>query len=162
DTMIVDEIHALVPTKRGAHLALSLERLEKFCATPPQRIGLSATQRPLDEVARFLGGTEQASKGRQNGQDPRRRSVLDTRSHHGSIARPQRVEVEDLLKAGMLRALVATSSLELGIDMGAIDLVVQIEAPPSVASGLQRIGRGGHTANAISEGVIFPKFRGDL
>ena len=84
------------------------------------------------------------------------------RSHHGSIARPQRVEVEDLLKAGQLRGLVATSSLELGIDMGAIDLVVQIEAPPSVASGLQRIGRGGHQANAISEGVIFPKFRGDL
>src|SRR4029079_18221362 len=84
------------------------------------------------------------------------------RSHHGSIARPQRVEVEDLLKAGALRALVATSSLELGIDMGAIDLVVQIEAPPSVARGLQRIGRGGHTANATSEGVIFPKFRGDL
>jgi ATP-dependent Lhr-like helicase len=84
------------------------------------------------------------------------------RSHHGSIARPQRVEVEDLLKAGALRALVATSSLELGIDMGAIDMVVQIEAPPSVASGLQRIGRGGHRANAVSEGVIFPKFRGDL
>jgi ATP-dependent Lhr-like helicase len=84
------------------------------------------------------------------------------RSHHGSIARPQRVEVEDLLKAGALRALVATSSLELGIDMGAIDLVVQIEAPPSVASGLQRIGRGGHQANAVSEGVVFPKFRGDL
>ena len=84
------------------------------------------------------------------------------RSHHGSIAREQRVEVEDLLKGGFLRALVATSSLELGIDMGAIDLVVQIEAPPSVASGLQRIGRGGHQVNAISEGVIFPKFRGDL
>ena len=84
------------------------------------------------------------------------------RSHHGSIARPQRLEIEDLLKAGALRALVATSSLELGIDMGAIDLVVQIEAPPSVASGLQRIGRGGHQANAVSEGVIFPKFRGDL
>src|SRR2546430_296490 len=84
------------------------------------------------------------------------------RSHHGSIARPQRVEIEDLLKAGALRALVATSSLELGIDMGAIDLVVQIEAPPSVASGLQRIGRGGHQANAVSEGVVFPKFRGDL
>ena len=84
------------------------------------------------------------------------------RSHHGSIARAQRVEVEELLKAGALRALVATSSLELGIDMGAIDLVVQIEAPPSVASGLQRIGRGGHQANAVSEGVIFPKFRGDL
>ena len=84
------------------------------------------------------------------------------RSHHGSIAREQRVEVEDLLKRGSLRALVATSSLELGIDMGAIDLVVQIEAPPSVASGLQRIGRGGHQVNAVSEGVIFPKFRGDL
>ncbi len=84
------------------------------------------------------------------------------RSHHGSIAREQRVEVEDLLKSGSLRALVATSSLELGIDMGAIDLVVQIEAPPSVASGLQRIGRGGHQVNAVSEGVIFPKFRGDL
>ncbi len=82
------------------------------------------------------------------------------RSHHGSLALPQRVEVEDLLKAGALRALVATSSLELGIDMGAIDLVVQIEAPPTVASGLQRIGRGGHQANAISEGVIFPKFQG--
>src|SRR6185312_5753516 len=84
------------------------------------------------------------------------------RSHHGSIAREQRVEIEDLLKAGTLRALVATSTLELGIDMGAIDLVVQIEAPPSVASGLQRIGRGGHQIDAVSEGVIFPKFRGDL
>jgi ATP-dependent Lhr-like helicase len=83
------------------------------------------------------------------------------RSHHGSIARPQRIEIEDLLKAGALRGLVATSSLELGIDMGAIDLVVQIEAPPTVASGLQRIGRGGHQVNAVSEGVIFPKFRGD-
>src|SRR5205814_8829721 len=84
------------------------------------------------------------------------------RSHHGSLARAQRVEVEELLKAGALRALVATSSLELGIDMGAIDLVVQIEAPPSVASGLQRIGRGGHRIDAVSEGVIFPKFSGHL
>jgi ATP-dependent Lhr-like helicase len=84
------------------------------------------------------------------------------RSHHGSIAREQRVEIEDLLKTGGLRALVATSSLELGIDMGAIDLVVQVEAPPSVASGLQRIGRSGHTIDAVSEGVVFPKFRGDL
>ena len=84
------------------------------------------------------------------------------RAHHGSIAREQRVEIEDLLKAGKLRALVATSTLELGIDMGAIDLVIQIEAPPSVASGLQRIGRGGHQVNAVSEGVVFPKFRGDL
>ena len=276
-TIIVDEIHALVPTKRGAHLALSLERLEAQCERPPQRIGLSATQRPLDEVARFLGGTVTTRPSRSSGRPERaamtsasmehefsaQRSVryrpvtivdagqrkslkltIDVpvedmaklmkadgipsgpaahirqgsggpaasgagpsiwsaihprllevirahrstlifvnsrrlaerlagalnelagetlvRSHHGSIARPQRVEVEDLLKAGALRALVATSSLELGIDMGAIDMVVQIEAPPSVASGLQRIGRGGHQANAVSEGVIFPKFRGDL
>ena len=281
DTIIVDEIHALVPTKRGAHLALSLERLEALCETPPQRIGLSATQRPLDEVARFLGGapvaretsaakgprrTKKSDRGEPSSGEraeaaegeverefaihrtvhyrpvtivdagqkkalalrievpvedmaklttaddlpsgpasmgdtrpsiwaaihPRllelireHRSTLIfvnsrrlaerlagalnelagetlVRSHHGSIARPQRIEVEDLLKAGALRALVATSSLELGIDMGAIDLVVQIEAPPSVASGLQRIGRGGHQANAVIEGVIFPKFRGDL
>src|SRR5262245_54509172 len=278
ETVIVDEIHALVPTKRGAHLAVSLERLEERCERPPQRIGLSATQRPLDEVARFLGGTEptRASGGRvakarhASGKgvrfddkkidaeiehefttphgavryrpvtivDAGKKKALEltievpvedmaklttaddipsgpasvgdsrpsiwsaihprllelilahrstlifvnsrrlaerlagalnelagetlVRSHHGSIARPQRVEVEDLLKAGQLRALVATSSLELGIDMGAIDLVVQIEAPPSVASGLQRIGRGGHRANAVSEGVVFPKFRGDL
>jgi ATP-dependent Lhr-like helicase len=270
DTIIIDEIHALVPTKRGAHLALSLERLEALCRKSPQRIGLSATQRPLDEVARFLGGAEaggrkrkaSAEKGppgttatariaeefadhrrtihyrpvtivdaglrkalkltidvpvedmaRPGGADsipngpagmsegrqsiwsaiyPRllelirgHRSTLIfvnsrrlaerlagavnelagetlVRSHHGSVARLQRLEIEDMLKAGALRALVATSSLELGIDMGAIDLVVQIEAPPTVASGLQRIGRGGHQANAVSEGVIFPKFRGDL
>ena len=84
------------------------------------------------------------------------------RSHHGSLARPQRIEVEDRLKAGQLRGLVATSSLELGIDMGAIDLVIQIEAPPSVASGMQRIGRAGHTIGAASRGVIVPKYRGDL
>jgi ATP-dependent Lhr-like helicase len=275
DTIIIDEIHALVPTKRGAHLALSLERLDAICRRPAQRIGLSATQRPLDEVARFLGGAENVgrpSRGRRTAAQkgppyteeqveaeierefavhsgalqyrpvtivdagakkgltvtievpvedmakltkaadipggpaargdsrpsiwsaihPRlieiiraHRSTLIfvnsrrlaerlagalnelagetlVRSHHGSIARLQRVEVEDLLKTGALRALVATSSLELGIDMGAIDMVVQIEAPPSVASGLQRIGRGGHHVNAISEGIIFPKFRGDL
>ena len=84
------------------------------------------------------------------------------RAHHGSLARAQRTEIEDLLKGGHLRALVATSSLELGIDMGAIDLVIQIEAPPSVASGLQRIGRAGHSVDQVSEGIIFPKFRGDL
>src|SRR5205085_12587726 len=84
------------------------------------------------------------------------------RSHHGSIARPQRIEIEDALKAGQLRALVATSSLELGIDMGAIDLVIQIEAPPSVASGLQRIGRAGHQVGGVSQGIIVPKYRGDL
>ena len=281
DTIIIDEIHALVPTKRGAHMALSLERLAALCRQPLQRIGLSATQRPLEEVARFLGGVDQrprsapATGSRPKG--PRKRQALKrydeasidseiadefsapgravhyrpvtivdagqkkslkltievpvedmarlttaddipsgpasvggtrpsiwsaihprllelirahrstlifvnsrrlserlagainelagetlVRSHHGSIARDQRIEIEDLLKAGGVRALVATSSLELGIDMGAIDLVVQIEAPPSVASGLQRIGRGGHQVNAVSEGIIFPKFRGDL
>jgi len=280
ETIIIDEIHALVPTKRGAHLALSIERLAAICTQPLQRIGLSATQRPLEEVARFLGGAEPvvpraaashladqtrasaaarpAHTGRAEAEigdefsahrrtiryrpvtivDAGRKkplaltievpvedmarlttaddipsgpaSVGDTRpsiwsaihprllelirahrstlifvnsrrlaerlagalnelagetlvrSHHGSIARSQRVEIEDLLKGGGLRALVATSSLELGIDMGAIDLVVQIEAPPSVASGLQRIGRGGHQVDAVSRGVIFPKFRGDL
>jgi ATP-dependent helicase Lhr and Lhr-like helicase len=273
DTVIVDEIHALVPTKRGAHLALSLERLETLVQGQPgslQRIGLSATQRPLDEVARYLGGAE-PRRARSTGLKPARgrrapapddaiehefasdritaayrpvtivdasakkrlelrievpvedmarlgepqdvpsgpasqparysiwtaihprllelvrshRSTLIfvnsrrlaerlasalnelagetlVRSHHGSLARPQRIEVEDRLKAGQLRGLVATSSLELGIDMGAIDLVVQIEAPPSVASGLQRIGRAGHTIDAASRGVVVPKFRGDL
>ena len=273
DTVIIDEIHALVPGKRGAHLALSLERLEALrqSKTPLQRIGLSATQRPLDEVARFLGGAQQrrhvkskvaprkrtdvpleevkaelhdefteeqepatfrpvtiinASEKKQiklrievpvedmarpatdiqsgpAAQSGSRASIWASihprllelirshrstllfvnsrrlaerlagalnelageplvRSHHGSLAREARSEVEDLLKAGRIKALVATSSLELGIDMGAIDLVIQIEAPPSVASGLQRIGRAGHQAGAVSEGVIFPKFRGDL
>jgi ATP-dependent Lhr-like helicase len=277
DTVIVDEIHALVPTKRGAHLALSLERLEFLRSQESgerglQRIGLSATQRPLDEVARFLGGGVSRDKGKgtrdkgrrtahiqdpdeaihdefgSEGTTPRYRpiTIVDTsekknlelrievpvedmakmgqpidipsgpaaqgpvrtsiwsaihprllelvkahrstlifvnnrrtaerlasalnelagetlvRSHHGSLARAQRIEVEDRLKAGAIRGLVATSSLELGIDMGAIDLVVQIEAPPSVASGIQRIGRAGHTIGAASRGVIVPKFRGDL
>lgn len=256
-TVILDEIHVLVPTKRGAHLAASLERLQALCAHPLQRIGLSATQRPLDEVARFLGGCERTpvdthaeppyrpvtivnardrkplnlrievpvedmarpaappaqstavaagtlhrpearpARGAGRGSiwssiHPRllelirqHRSTLIfansrrlaerlagalndlagepvARSHHGSIARAQRAEIEDDLKAGRIPALVATSSLELGIDMGAIDLVVQIEAPPSVASGLQRIGRSAHQADGVSQGVIFPKFRGDL
>jgi ATP-dependent Lhr-like helicase len=233
DTLIVDEIHALVPTKRGAHLALSIERLEALVKRPLQRIGLSATQRPLDEVARFLGGhrpvtvvdagarkplalrievpvEDMAKLGvpddarrRTAPAEPARESIwtaihprlLDlvrqhrstlifvnnrrsaerlsaalnelageplVRAHHGSLARTQRLEIEDSLKAGLLRGLVATSSLELGIDMGAIDLVVQIEAPPSVASGLQRIGRAGHQVGATSSGIIFPKYRGDL
>src|SRR5215813_12456651 len=268
ETVIVDEIHALVPTKRGAHLALSLERLEHLAGRPLQRIGLSATQRPLDEVARFLGGVaaEQTASGPPPEPGPSRpgaqaeqefavptagirwrpitivdagarkslslrievpvedmarigepieipsgpaaqgtvRSSIWTaihprlldlvrqhrstllfvnsrriaerlaaalnelageplaRAHHGSLARAQRAEIEDALKAGRIRALVATSSLELGIDMGAIDLVVQIEAPPSVASGMQRIGRAGHQIGVPSTGVIFPKYRGDL
>ena len=265
-TVIVDEIHAMVATKRGAHLALSLERLEAMARVPIQRIGLSATQRPLDEVARFLGGAEPAparslqAAGRSLPEgdihdqfaaatgDPTYRpvAIVDAgrtrqlslrievpvedmarltqveaitsgpaaagpqapsiwaaihprllevvlahtstllfvnsrrlaerlaaainelagetlvRAHHGSLAREQRVEIEDALKAGRLRGLACTSSLELGIDMGAVDLVVQIEAPPSVASGLQRIGRAGHQVEATSTGLIFPKYRGDL
>ncbi len=243
ETVIVDEIHALVGTKRGAHLALSLERLEEAARRPLVRIGLSATQRPLEEVARFLGGGEgtrawkprpvtivdagarkafdlrvevpiedmkrlgevvspdEASEGVAG--FPERRSIWPAihprllelvrahrstivfvnsrrlaerlaaalndlagegmaRAHHGSIAREERIEMEDALKAGRLPAIVATSSLELGIDMGAVDLVVQIETPPSVASGMQRIGRASHQVEAVSRGVIFPKFRGDL
>ena len=250
--VIVDEVHAVAATKRGTHLALSLERLERLIAEAgghsPQRIGLSATQRPLDELARFLGGRE---AGRGGGYRPvtivdaGTAKPLDLRivvpvedmaelgrpmvgpdgdpvlsgpaagdpgtrtsiwpavhpvllelirthtstlvfvnsrrlaerlagrlnelageelvaAHHGSIAREQRLEIEDALKAGKLPALVATSSLELGIDMGAIDLVVQVEAPSSVASGLQRVGRAGHGVGQPSKGRIFPKFRGDL
>jgi ATP-dependent Lhr-like helicase len=286
ETVIIDEIHAMVATKRGAHLSLSLERLERIVHKPLQRIGLSATQRPLDEVARYLGGavnantpsTRRSTSSKSNASlrarapkpDPsasvhsefeddravtyRDVTIIDAsapkqlliavqtpvedmaamgkpaeqirsgpasaasgpasggtvaqtiwssvhprlvelirshrstllfvnsrrlaerlagalneiageplvRAHHGSLARAQRTEIEDLLKGGHLRALVATSSLELGIDMGAIDLVIQIEAPPSVASGLQRIGRAGHSIGQVSEGIIFPKFRGDL
>jgi ATP-dependent Lhr-like helicase len=241
DTVIVDEIHALVPTKRGAHLALSLERLQAITATRVQRIGLSATQRPLEEVARFLGGAEPGDGEEEmvprpvtivNASEPKRlelkvelpvedmarelppepapdggvtkrASIWTTipprllgiirqrqstlifvnnrrtaerlaaavndlaqeplaRAHHGSLAAAQRAQIEDQLKRGEIRALVATSSLELGIDMGAIDLVIQIEAPPSVASAMQRIGRAGHRVGVASEGIIFPKYRADL
>jgi ATP-dependent Lhr-like helicase len=233
ETVIVDEIHALAPTKRGAHLSLSLERLTALTARDPQRIGLSATQRPLDEVGRFLGGdrpvelcdtseppridltievpvddlgavrAEAKDDGTDKGQgvwgaivprlyelvrqhrstivfaNSRRlcerlaQSLNDlaashgeavplVRAHHGSVARAQREEIEALLKAGHVRGLVATSSLELGIDMAAVDLVIQIESPGSVARGLQRIGRAGHSVGARSTGRIFPKHRGDL
>ena len=235
DTVIVDEIHALVPTKRGAHLALSLERLQAIATRPLQRIGLSATQRPLEEVALFLGGHTDSSSPRAvtlvnasepkrlqlkvelpvedlppepapapaDGSPPKRASIWTTipprvlailrgrrstlifvnnrrtaerlagalnelageslaRAHHGSLAAAQRTEIEEQLKRGEIRAVVATSSLELGIDMGAIDLVIQIESPPSVASGMQRIGRAGHKVGVVSEGVIFPKYRADL
>ncbi|HVL93007.1 MAG TPA: DEAD/DEAH box helicase [Acidimicrobiales bacterium] len=251
EQVIVDEVHAVAGTKRGAHLALSLERLERLVAAAgrpsPPRIGLSATQRPLDTLARFLGGRDAATGaprpvtivdagvskpldlevivpiedmgelgrpirtpdgdplmvGPAAGDPEARHSIwpamhpvlLDlirahtstlvfvnsrrlaerlsarlnelageelVRAHHGSLAYEQRLEIEDALKAGKLPALVATSSLELGIDMGAIDLVVQVEAPSSVASGLQRIGRAGHRVGEPSKGRIFPKFRGDL
>src|SRR2546427_4402458 len=239
ESVIVDEIHAVVPSKRGSHLALSLERLEELrgrTAPKLQRVGLSATQRPLDEIARFLGGLDDGvprpvrvlDAGRKKtpelrvqgpgedmarlGQAPEiptgpvtavQRSsiwpaihpqILDlirshrstlifvnsrrlaerlagalnelageelVRAHHGSIAREQRLQIEDDLKSGRLPALVATSSLELGIDMGAIDLVIPVESPPSVASGMQRIGRAGHRIDEPSTGVIIPKYRSD-
>jgi ATP-dependent helicase Lhr and Lhr-like helicase len=240
--VIVDEVHAIAGTKRGAHLALSLERLEHLRrpdAPPLQRIGLSATQRPLETIARYLGGTGEDREvaivdagsrkplelqvvvpvenmarlgevlpmdGRPGGPvvggemrtsiwpavHPRilalireHRSTIVfvnsrrlaerlaqrlnelagedlVRAHHGSIAREQRLEIEEELKAGRLPALVATSSLELGIDMGAVDLVIQVESPTSVARGLQRIGRAGHQVGEPSKGVVFPKYRGDL
>ena len=240
--MIVDEVHAVAGTKRGAHLALSLERLEHLRgreAPPLQRIGLSATQKPLNVIGRFLAGAgpdrvvtvvdagtrkrldlrvvvpiedmsrlgealplEEQPGGPVAGGEMRvsiwpaihprilelirsHRSTLVfvnsrrlaerlaqrlnelagedlVRAHHGSIAREQRVAIEEALKEGRLPALVATSSLELGIDMGAIDLVIQVESPTSVARGLQRIGRAGHQVDEVSVGVIFPKYRGDL
>jgi ATP-dependent Lhr-like helicase len=256
EAVIVDEIHALAPTKRGAHLALTLERLHALTDEPFQRVGLSATQRPLEEVARFLGGFERPGVPRpvtivdagirkpldvqvtvpvedmgdlggpapsggevllrsgpasaalapartsiwpsiyprileqvmahrstiifcnarraaerlaaklnelaeQEGIDPGEAGEL-VKAHHGSLAREQRVVIEDQLKRGSLRAIVATSSLELGIDMGAVDLVVQVESPGAVSRGLQRIGRAGHTVGEPSRGTIFPKHRADL
>ena len=273
--LIVDEIHAVAQTKRGAHLALTLERLEHLTGGGLQRIGLSATQRPLDEVGRFLVGAgrdcrvvdsgvrkpldleirvpvedmrepgehdvtdpavggqgtaagggdligigpgdgtgaaatrrsiwpaiypellelvrehrstiifvnsrrgaerlavrlnELAGEGGGEGRSPTGEpataagtpSAEIARAHHGSLAREERLVVEDLLKSGELPCLVATSSLELGIDMGAVDLVVQVESPKSVTAGLQRIGRAGHGVGEVSKGRIFPKFRADL
>ena len=221
--VILDEVHALAGTKRGAHLALSLERLVRLTGEPPQRVGLSATQRPLEEIARFVSGgrpIEVVDAGQRKqldlevvvpledmrepqGEDgvgssiwpsiypallelvaEHRSTILFVnnrrlaerlalrlneladapiaRAHHGSLAREQRVEIEELLKRGEIPCLVATSSLELGIDMGAVDLVIQVESPKSVARGLQRVGRAGHTLDAVSKGRIFPKFRHDL
>ncbi len=228
ETVIIDEIHSVAATKRGTHLMLSLERLDHLVGRDVQRIGLSATQRPLEEIASFLGGEGRevtivdAGGGkeldievivpvpdmRELGGAPEvegeprvsiwpaiyprllelvreHRSTIIfvnsrraaervanrlnelgeediARAHHGSLAREQRLQIEDLLKTGKLPALVATSSLELGIDMGAVDLVVQIESPKSVAAGLQRVGRAGHNVGEASSGRFFPKFRGDL
>ncbi len=242
ETVIVDEVHAVAGTKRGAHLALSLERLERVVDRPFQRVGLSATQRPLAEIGRFVAGAgreiELVDAGIRKeldlevvipvedlrelganrelaqpvmpdgvemapGYEATAKSIWPSvypallelvrahrstivfvnnrrlaerlairlnelageeiaRAHHGSIAREQRVEIEELLKAGRIPCLVATSSLELGIDMGAVDLVIQVESPKSVARGLQRIGRAGHELGATSKGRIFPKFRADL
>ncbi|MHB9858645.1 ATP-dependent helicase [Streptomyces sp. YIM S03343] len=258
ETVILDEVHAVAGTKRGAHLALTLERLDELLPRPARRIGLSATVRPVDEVARFLSprrkveivqpesgkefdlsvvvpvedlGELGGSPVAEGGEGAERPSIwphveeriadlvqahrstivfansrrlaerlcnrlneiayeratgepLDehhapaelmggsgaalgaapviARAHHGSVSKEQRALVEEDLKAGRLPAVVATSSLELGIDMGAVDLVVQVESPPSVASGLQRVGRAGHQVGAVSTGVVFPKYRGDL
>ncbi|HKV88561.1 MAG TPA: DEAD/DEAH box helicase, partial [Candidatus Dormibacteraeota bacterium] len=226
--LIVDEIHSVAATKRGSHLALSLERLSALTKAEPQRIGLSATQRPLEEVGRFLVGADRevaiVDAGRLKTMEVRvevpvedmarlttededgakgassiwpaiyprllqliqehRSTIVFVNSrrlaeriaarvnelageelvlaHHGSIAREQRLLIEDRLKAGTVRGLVATSTLELGIDMGAVDLVLQVEAPPSVAAGIQRVGRAGHSVGEVSRGVVIPKFRGDL
>ncbi len=240
ETLILDEVHAVAGTKRGSHLALSVERLERLTERPVQRIGLSATQRPLDEIGRFVSGgreIELVDAGRakeldlevvvpvEDMREPGGAAVSQpgmadgnalmkptqggissiwpsiypeilrlvrehrstivfvnnrrlaerlalrlnelaeeeiARAHHGSLAREQRTEIEELLKRGEIPCLVATSSLELGIDMGAVDLVVQVESPKSVARGLQRIGRAGHELHAVSKGRIFPKFRADL
>jgi ATP-dependent helicase Lhr and Lhr-like helicase len=255
ETVIIDEIHAMAATKRGAHLMLSLERLDAITTSPVQRIGLSATQRPLEEIAHFLGGhtddgalrpvvivdagirkpldvdvvvpvedmgdlgataapeirsgpagsTGAASKAsiwpsiyprilqqilqhnttiiftnarrgaerlaaRLNELYADQGGVGDdglpagelVKAHHGSLAREQRVVIEDELKRGVLRAIVATSSLELGIDMGAVDLVIQVESPGAVSRGLQRIGRAGHSVGEPSKGTLYPKHRGDL
>ncbi|UGT90438.1 ATP-dependent helicase [Mycobacterium ostraviense] len=260
ETVIVDEIHAIAATKRGAHLALSLERLDDLAPGPAgrrraQRIGLSATVRPPEELARFLSGQspttivappaaktlelsvqvpvpdmanlannsiwpdvearlvdlieahnstivfansrrlaerltarlneihaercgveltaapDQKTNPQVAGGAPAHimasgqsfgAPLVLARAHHGSVSKEQRALVEEDLKRGLLKAVVATSSLELGIDMGAVDLVIQVEAPPSVASGLQRIGRAGHQVGEISRGVLFPKHRTDL
>ncbi len=230
-TVIVDEIHALAGTKRGAHLALSLERVSELAETDPQRIGLSATVQPGDEVARFLGGDRRveivdASEPSHidlsirvplpdmsqveapvsppvspDAREPRSmwsriypeilslvrkhrstivfvnsRSLAErlaqrlnelagaplVRAHHGSLSHDKRKEIEEALKRGELRGIVATSSLELGIDMGTVDLVILVESPGSVARGLQRVGRSGHSVGARSKGILFPKFKGDL
>jgi ATP-dependent helicase Lhr and Lhr-like helicase len=235
ESVILDEIHAVASTKRGAHLALTLERLSELSDHDPQRIGLSATQNPLEEVGRFMVGPSRrvtvvdagvrkpldlkihvpvesmvepdqtptpeladAQRGdvtRQsiwpaiypellklvrehrstivfvNNRRSAERLALRlnelaeeeiARAHHGSLAREERTVVEEMLKAGELPCIIATSSLELGIDMGAVDLVLQVESPKSVARGLQRIGRAGHSVGDVSKGRIFPKFRADL
>jgi len=219
-TVIVDEIHAVVDDKRGAHLALSLERLQALTDEPPVRIGLSATQKPIELVAKFLAGGDEAGPvivqvSRQREMDlavevpaselgavasnemwdeiykrmaelvVQHRSTLifvNTRrlaervahhlaemlgpdavaSHHGSLSRQRRLAVENKLKAGEIRALVATASLELGIDIGSVDLVCQVGSPRSIATGLQRIGRAGHWRGAIPKGRIFATTRDEL
>src|SRR6476661_1499906 len=220
--VIVDEIHAVAGTKRGAHLALTLERLARLAPDAPQRIGLSATQRQLEEIARFLGGNDSPDSfrpveivdcGLVKKMETEIRSPVDDLAHvdgtiwtsvgplaldyirqarttlvfvnnraqsekiaarintlageeiaqpyHGSLSRERRFMLEERLKAGELRALVTTSSLELGIDVGSVDLVLQLQSPKRVAAALQRVGRAGHTLEAVSRGVFVPTFRDD-
>jgi ATP-dependent Lhr-like helicase len=232
-TVIIDEIHVVAPTKRGAHLALSLERLAHLAEADPQRIGLSATVNPLDAVATFLGGDRPVNvidcsappaldlavtvpvpdmenppvpvvdDNLPDTPNPRERGIWPSiypellaairnnrttiiftnsralcerlaqrlndladeplvRAHHGSVSHDARREIEESLKQGTIRGIVATSSLELGIDMGSVDQVLLVESPGSVARGLQRVGRAGHQVGETSSGRIFPKFRGDL
>ena len=223
-TVIVDEIHAVAPNKRGSHLALSLERLASICRNPPLRIGLSATQKPIEDVARFLVGTGARGQsldcaivdsGHRRDRDlalevpdspleavmsaevwdqvyrrlaelikqhrttlifvnTRRMAERVTRklsellgetnvaAHHGSLAKDQRLDAEQRLKAGKLKALVATASLELGIDIGDVDLVCQLGSPRSIASFLQRVGRSGHAVGGTPKGRLFPLSRDEL
>ena len=221
-TVIVDEIHAVIGTRRGAHLALSLERLEQVTAQAPLRIGLSATQNPIDEVARYLVGHRTPSRDCAIIDEGHRRQMdlgvevpgspleavmshevweeyyarltaliaehrttlifVNTRrmaervarhlserlgesavtAHHGSLSKEKRLDAESRLKAGSLKALVATASLELGIDIGAVDLVCQIGSPHRIATFLQRVGRSGHTIAGMPKGRLFPVSRDDL
>ncbi len=219
-TVIVDEIHAVIGTRRGAHLALSLERLEAVTERPPLRLGLSATQTPIEEVARFLTAGHSAQctivdAGHRRAMDlaiETPRSTLDTvmanevwsecydrltalirahrttlvfvntrrlaerlakhlserlgedavTAHHGSLSKEKRLDAEQRLQSGHLKALVATASLELGIDIGHVDLVCQIGSPHRIATLLQRVGRSGHTISGMPKGRIFPVSRDDL
>ena len=228
--VIVDEIHAVAGTKRGVHLALQLERLEALAARSPQRIGLSATVRPVSEMAWYLGGVGTDQPDLRSEEPPSSVKIVDcglvkrldiavrspvpdlgnvggtvwpkvvaqvldrvrearttlvfvnnraqaekiaarlnalaeeeiAQPYHGSLARERRLGLEVALKAGQLRALVATSSLELGIDIGSVDLVIQLQSPKRVTSALQRVGRAGHTLGETSRGVLVPTFRDDL
>src|SRR5256884_1696205 len=216
--VIVDEIHAVVQSRRGAHLALSLERLDHVCGRPLQRIGLSATQKPIEEVARFLKDGAPCSivdRGHQRRIDlasevPRspleavmsgevwqeiyerlielieshrttlvmvntrrlaermahrlseRLGAWQVAAHHGSLAKEARLDAEMRLREGQLKVLVATASLELGIDIGHVDLVCQISSPHRIATFLQRVGRSGHTIKGVPKGRIFPLTRDDL
>jgi len=218
-SVIVDEIHAIAGNKRGSHLALSLERLEALCNRPLVRVGLSATQKPIDAVARFLVGVERPCEivdiGHGRARDlalevpsvpleavmsndawalvydrlaalagehrttlvfvnTRRMAERTTRhlaerlgaevvaAHHGSLAREQRLSAEQKLKRGELRVLVATASLELGIDIGDVELVCQLGSPRSISAFLQRVGRAGHQVAGVSKGRLFPSSRDDL